>query len=87
MLDKIQNNGSESIIQSQNLDRIKGLGVTNPYEESDKNFFIDESHISNTAIQKYQRELDIQTFSDILKKTDEQEATNLVLQQAFEGKF
>ena len=87
MLDKIQNNNSESIIQSQNLDRIKGLGVTNPFEESDNNYFIDESNISTAALEKYQRELDIKTFSDILKETDEKAANELVLHQAFEGKF
>ena len=87
MLDKIQNNNSESIIQSQNLDRIKGLGATNPFEESDSNYFIDESNISTAALQKYQREIDIKTFSDILKETDEKAANDLVLQQAFEGKF
>lgn len=87
MLDKILNTGSESIGQSQSLDRIKGLGISNPFEDNDNGYFIDESHISNAALQKYQREIDVKTFSDILKQTDEQEANNLVLQQAFEGKL
>ena len=87
MLDKIQNNNSESIVQSQNLDRIKGLGVSNPFEESDSAYFIDESSISTAALQKYQREIDVKTFSEILKDTDEKAANDLVLQQAFEGKF
>ena len=85
MLDKIQNNGSESIVQSQNLDRIKGSGTTNPFEEDDNKFFIDESNISSTAMEKYQREIDIKTFSEILKQTDQKEADNMVLQQAFGG--
>ena len=59
MLDKIQNTGSESITQSQNLDRIRGLGVSNPFEEDDKGFFVDESNISSLALEKYQRELDV----------------------------
>ena len=87
MLDKILNTGSESIGQSQSLDRIRGLGVSNPFDDNDNNFFVDESHISNAAIEKYQREIDVQTFSEILKQTDEQEANNLVLQKAFEGKL
>ena len=46
MLDKILSNNSEIIDQSQSLDRIKGLGISNPYEENKSNFFIDESKIS-----------------------------------------
>ena len=74
MLDKIQNNNSESIIQSQNLDRIRGLGATNPFEDDDKGFFVDESSISSLALEKYQRELDVKKFSDILMETDEKAA-------------
>ncbi len=87
MLDKIQNSNSESINQSQNLDRIRGLGQTNPFEESDNRFFIDESQISNEALEKYQREEDVKTFSKILLDTDEKQANELVLKQAFEGNF
>ncbi len=85
MLDKIQNNNSESIIQSQNLDRIRGLGTTNPFEDDDKGFFVDESQISSQALEKYQRELDVKKFSDILMETDEKAANELVMQQAFDG--
>ena len=85
MLDKIQNNNSESITQSQNLDRIRGLGVSNPFEEDDKGFFVDESNISSLALEKYQRELDVKKFSDILMETDEKAANDLVIKQAFDG--
>lgn len=85
MLDKILANNSEIIDQSQSLDRIKGLGVSNPYEADKSKFFIDESSISNDALEKYQKELDVKTFSDILFQTDEKAANDLVLQQAFEG--
>ncbi len=85
MLDKIQNTGSESITQSQNLDRIRGLGVSNPFEEDDKGFFVDESNISSLALEKYQRELDVKKFSDILMETDEKAANELVMKQAFDG--
>ena len=87
MLDKILANNSEIIDQSQSLDRIKGLGVTNPYEADKSKFFIDESSISTAALQKYQRELDVKSFSEILMQTDEKAANELVLQQAFEGLF
>ena len=85
MLDKIQNTGSESITQSQNVDRIRGLGVSNPFEEDDKGFFVDESNISSLALEKYQRELDVKKFSDILMETDEKAANELVIKQAFDG--
>ncbi len=84
MLDKIQNNSSESITQSQSLDRIKGYS-TNPFEENENGFFIDESDISTAALQKYQHEVDVKKFSEILKQTDEAAANELVLQQAFDG--
>ena len=87
MLDKIQSNISETIAQSQNLEKIAGLGISNPYENDDKKFFIDQSDISSLAIEKYQRELDINKFSEILKQTDEQEATNQVLSRVFNGDF
>jgi hypothetical protein len=87
MLDKILANNSEIIDQSQSLDRIKGLGTTNPYEVDKNKFFIDESSISTAALEKYQKELDVKTFSEILLQTDEKAANELVLQQAFEGLF
>ncbi|MBQ2983267.1 MAG: hypothetical protein IJD57_00525 [Candidatus Gastranaerophilales bacterium] len=87
MLDKIQGNISETIAQSQGLEKIKGLGVTNPFEDDDKGFFIDQSDISSLAMQKYQREIDVNYFGEILKQTDEQEATKLVLDKVFNGQF
>ncbi len=85
MLDRILANNTDTINQSQSLDRIKGLGVSNPFNEDNNGFFIDESRISNAALEKYQKELDIKTFSDILYQTDEKASNELVLQQAFEG--
>ena len=85
MLDKILGTNSESISQSQNLDRIKEIGATNPFEATNANYFVDESDISSEAIQKYERELDVKKFSDILMQYDEQDALEEVLQQAFNG--
>ncbi len=88
MLDRIQNNGLDNITQGQNLEKISSVGSTNPFEKEDlKNYLVDESDISTTALEKYQKELDIQKFSDILKKMDEKEANNLVLKNVFEGVF
>ena len=85
MLEKIQNNNSELIGQSQGLDRISQIGASNPFKNVDADYFVDQSEISSAAFEKYQRELDIQTFSDILMKTDEKASTELVMKQAFEG--
>ena len=85
MLDKILNTNSESISHSQNLDRISQVGASNPFAKSESTLCVDESQISDIAIEKYQRELDVKKFSDILKQTDEKEANELVLQKAFDG--
>lgn len=88
MLDRIQNNGLDNITQGQNLEKISSVGTTNPYEKEElKNYLIDESDISTSAMEKYQKELDIQKFSDILKKMDEKEANSLVLKNVFDGSF
>ena len=87
MLDRILGTNSEIINQSQSLDRIGGFGTTNPFEESKDKFFIDESSISTAAFEKYQREIDVKNFSEILMQTDEKAANELVLQQAFDGLF
>jgi len=76
MLDKILGTNSESVTQSQNLDRIKEIGTTNPYEAVSNNYFIDESDISSEAIAKYEHENDIKKFSEILMQYDEKDGTS-----------
>ncbi len=88
MLDRINNN-SELINQNIGLEKltgVEGLGVSNPFEDKNS-YFIDESLISQTAIDKYQRELDVSKFCDILKSSSQKEADSLVLRQAFEGRL
>ena len=85
MLDKILGTNSESVTQSQNLDRIKEIGTTNPYEAASNNYFIDESDISSEAIAKYEHENDIKKFSEILMQYDEKDALEQVLQKVFDG--
>lgn len=87
MLDKIQGNISETIAQSQGLEKTKGLGVSSPFEDDEKAFFIDRSDISSAAMEKYQREIDVKNFSEIFNQTDEKEATELVLSKVFNGQF
>ena len=85
MLDKILGTSSESVSQSQNLDRIKEIGATNPYEKTNADYFVDESDISAEALKKYQHELDVKKFSEILMQYDEKDALEEVLQQVFNG--
>jgi len=79
MLDRILGTNSEIINQSQSLDRISGFGTTNPFEESKDKFFIDESNISTAAFEKYQREIDVKNFSEILMQTDEKAAKAIII--------
>lgn len=85
MLDKILGTNSESVTQSQNLDRISQIGATNPFEKANADYFVDESDISSEAIKKYEHELDVKKFSDILMEYDEKDALEEVLQQVFNG--
>jgi len=88
MLNNIQNdnNITDIITSNSGIERISGYGASNPIE-NDKNFFIDQSDISLTAFEKYQKEEDIKKFSEILLQTDEQEATNKVIKDIFEGHY
>ena len=85
MLDKILSSNSESVKQSQNLDRINQIGATNPFEKANSDYFVDESNISSEAIAKYERENDVKKFSDILMQYDEKDALEQVLQKVFDG--
>ena len=85
MLDKILGSNSESVKQSQNLDRINQIGATNPFEKANSDYFVDESNISSEAIAKYERENDVKKFSDILMQYDEKDALEQVLQKVFDG--
>ena len=85
MLDRIQGSHTDSISQSTSLDKIQELELKNHYKDYDSNYIIDESRISDEAYRKYQREIDVKNFSNILLQTSEKEATELVLQKAFDG--
>ena len=85
MLDKILGTNSENVSQSQNLDRINQIGATNPFEGTKADYFVDESNISSEAIAKYEHELDVKKFSEILMQYDEKDALEEVLQKVFDG--
>lgn len=87
MLNNIQNDNIADISSRGVLiEGISSIG-TNEKTNNDKDYFIDESEISNAAIEKYQKEEDIKKFSEILMESDEQEATNKVLEDIFSQKY
>ena len=85
MLDKILGSSSESVSQSQNLDRINQIGSTNPFESVSASYFVDESDISSEALKKYEHEMDVKKFSEILMEYDEKDALEEVLRGIFDG--
>ncbi len=95
MLNNIQNNTSNEIAQNaadliaasktQSLEAI-GKNDSSKYDDYNK-YFIDQSDISNTALEKYQKEEDIKTFSKLLLQTDEKEAVSRVLDEVFNQKY
>ena len=85
MLDKIQGSQADLVNRSASADRINEIDLKNRYQDNDLNYIVDESEISSEAYQKYERELDIKRFSQILLDTDEKEATERVLKKAFDG--
>lgn len=66
MLNGINNNDGilNSKTDKQNeVSKVTTNPIKNPYQNIDKNLLIDETAISNTAIQLYQREQDVSKFN------------------------
>ena len=83
-------------IQNDNIAEVKGQsaaleGINNnsslKKSDNDKNFFIDQSDISQAAFEKYKKEEDVKKFSEILLQSDEKEATQRVLEEIFSQKY
>lgn len=87
MLDRISNDINETLSQSS-ISRVSQLGMQNPYNTSEKSLFIDESNISDRAIELYERELDVKRFTQmVLDDVDDVEANSLVVSKAFDGEI
>ena len=76
---------SDAVEQSITTDRISQIGSQNPFVENNNSYITDEYEISDLAFQKYQHEQDVKYFSDILLKTDENDAIEQVLKKTFDG--
>lgn len=57
--------------------------IKNPYQNTDKNLFIDESYISNEAINLYEKEQEVQKFTNLALSDPE----DLSHEQIIEGLF
>ena len=77
---------NKNLIQSGNVDKLS-LGSKNPYSNVDKNLLIDETSISNEALDLYQRDLDIKKFASLAMSDPEDLSHNtLVAQNVFNFK-
>src|SRR5574344_2661614 len=86
MLNGITNNG---ILNTQ-VDKSNSVfGVTNPiknpYRSVDKGLFIDETSISNTAFNLYQRDLDIKNFTGLVLSNPEDTSHNEMVKNLFDN--
>lgn len=74
---------NKNLIQSGNVDKLS-LASKNPYSNVDKNLLIDETSISNEALDLYQRDLDIKKFASLaLSDPDDLSHNALVAQNVF----
>ena len=69
--------------QNSNVEKLAAKN-NNPYSNIDKNLLIDETNISNEAINLYQRDLDIRKFASLALSDPENLSHNtLVAQKVF----
>lgn len=82
-----QNSASEILTKSTAIQRLSDSYQSNPIDDR-KNYLIDESSISTNAIQKWERELDVNKFTHLVTSDpDDNSAEELVIKQIFEGKI
>ena len=87
MLDRISNEHSEALSNSS-ISKISSLGVSNAYNTSDNDLFVDESNISDAAIRLYEREQDVKRFTElVLSDADDNSADVLVINKALNGEI
>lgn len=86
MLNGINNN--ENILNSQlgrgeEVGKVNVNGARNPYDKIDKNLLIDESAISNEAVNLYQRELDVKQFAKLVCANPENTSHEEIMNKLF----
>lgn len=74
---------NKNSVQSSNIEKLS-LTKKNPYSDIDKNLLIDETNISNEAINLYQKDLDIKKFASLaMSDPDNLSHNTLVAQNVF----
>ena len=74
---------NQNLIQGNNVEKLTSA-KKNPYADIDKNLLIDETSISNEAINLYQRDMDIRKFGSLAMSDPENLSHNtLVAQNVF----
>ena len=61
---------NKNLIQNSNVEKLS-TDKKNPYSDVDKNLLIDETNISNEALNLYQRDLDIRKFTSLAMSNPE----------------
>lgn len=71
---------------NQQLNGVSGVAtnpINNPYKKVDKNLFIDESAISNEALNLYQKEQDIKQFNNLAMSNPEDMSHEEIISNLF----
>ena len=78
---------NKNLVQGNNIEKLS-LGTKNPYSDIDKNLLIDETNISSTAINLWEKELDAKRFTHLVTSNPEDDwAERLVQENVLKGKF
>lgn len=73
-----------AIQQNSNVEKLS-LKNKNPYSDIDKNLLIDETNISNEALNLYQKDLDIKKFTSLAMSDPENTSHNSIVAQTVFG--
>ena len=69
---------NQNLIQNSELERTS-LNRKNPYSNIDRNLLVDETDISNEAVNLYQKDLDIKKFTNLAMSDPDNNDCNLLV--------
>ena len=86
MLDGVSN--SEGILNSQlekqnEVSKLTTNPIKNPYQKADEGLFIDETAISNKALNMYEKEMDIKKFNELAMSDPENMSHEEIIENLF----
>lgn len=86
MLNGINNEDIQSTAERQiGISSVVTNPINNPYKNIDKNFLIDESAISDEALNLYQKEQDVQGFNQLAMSNPEDLSHEDIIAQLFKN--